>query len=199
VSQCFSSFKFDKEKSSKRDEEIEAFKKRIGQLESELERKSQENIARESSFPFKKKNEIFQYQNQRPKQNLKQHYHQIQKQHPFKRYRSEREIQANKTKKMAPGNGFYCERCRRTNHSSEDCWWNRYCSGCNKKGHSDQECAFRNRGRKGVNSIIDEISDDFSPLILFNVSSLSGKPIPEVIADSGAGISAIIRELAVEL
>ena len=41
--------------------------------------------------------------------------------------------------------------------------------------------------------------EKFSPLILFNVTSLDGQNIQEVIADTGAGISAITRTLAHEI
>ena len=90
----------------------------------------------------------------------------------------------------------YCKRCRRSNHSGKECWYNRFCTGCNMKGHSDEECAFRNRDSSRVNGMTDEISDNFCPLILFNVTTEDGEPISEVIADSGAGISAITHELA---
>ena len=106
---------------------------------------------------------------------------------------------------------MYCERCQKNNHNTTDCFFNKYCSGCDRKGHTFDEC--RNRGQqhfgreknwkygpvKHINALTSEAGENFSPLVLFNVTTLDHQPIHEVVADTGAGVSAITTKLANEI
>jgi hypothetical protein len=52
---------------------------------------------------------------------------------------------------------------------------------------------------KHINALTSEAGENFSPLVLFNVTTLDHQPIHEIIADTGAGVSAITTKLANEI
>ena len=183
----------EKKQDQEKDSVIAALNDRIKQLESAVSTKKNQAKNKQKVFPFKRQNPPANFSSQ----------NQPKPQPTFKRFRNEREIAQNRLRRE--NIGVWCNRCRKGNHSLEDCWYNKYCSKCDKKGHTDQECYSgkeRNWKKSGMKwgrsmyCISTKDEEKFSPLILFNVTSLDGQNIQEVIADTGAGISAITRTLA---
>jgi len=60
---------------------------------------------------------------------------------------SQADLTSKKTQPMKSAvyeknNKLWCEKCKRTNHNTKDCYFSKYCQLCDKTNHSIDECYF---------------------------------------------------------